>query len=446
MASRAGLRPLDYTVLDTDYPYVLMFAQIETEQVSAEHLASLGGDLRLRSEVLGLVQDEDGVEVRYSDPDGVERTLRSRYLVGADGNKSTVRQAAGISFIGTPARRIAVNVDAYTNNPFDDVLRVHDSAAGWALSYPLKEGVMRFAMIDAETCGDAPDRPLGLEEAKGMLLRVHGTDYGITRVDAINRFHDALYLADKLSEGRVFLVGEAVRVHYPASGVGMNFCLQDALNLGWKLAAAVGGRAPPWLLDSYATERLPEIEVLLDDVRRQCAIQFNFDAEHVALKRFIERDLLPIPDVNCKICENLSGLSVRYPGPEKSHDIVGRRLPNLHLSQGPGGAEQLFELLRSQHFALLDLVNTASLPVPEAGIRLAVASARPADRADLADIATILLRPDGHVAWASESPLGRHIPQSEIRTWLNIPDSQPLFQTTAPSAKETRLEISKAAS
>ena len=303
----AGLRPLNYELLETEYPYVLMFAQIETERILTDHLASVGGDLRLRSEVLDFAQDDDKVEVLYRDGDGEHRRLRARYLVGADGNKSAVRQAAGITFAGTPAQRIAVNVDAYAANPFDEVLTVSNSEAGWAMSYPLRDGVMRFAMIDAATCAEAPDRPLGLEEAKAMLRRVHGTDYGIARVDAINRFHDALYLADRLREGRVFLVGESVRVHYPASGVGMNFCLQDAINLGWKLAAAVTGRAPPWLLDSYATERLPEIQLLLDDVRRQCAIQFNFDAGHIALKRFIERDLLPIPEVNRKICENLCG-------------------------------------------------------------------------------------------------------------------------------------------
>jgi 2-polyprenyl-6-methoxyphenol hydroxylase-like FAD-dependent oxidoreductase len=418
----AGLQPLNYEVLDTEYPYVLMFAQIETERLLAERLRELGGDLRLRSEVLGFAPDNTGVEVRYHDPDGGERRLGARYLVGADGNKSMVRQAAGIAFIGTPARRIAVNVDAYAANPFEDVLTVRDSEAGWAMSYPLKDGVMRFAMIDAATCADAPDRPLVLEDAKAMLRRVHGTDYGITHVDAINRFHDALYLADRLREGRVFLVGEAVRVHYPASGVGMNFCLQDAFNLGWKLAAAVTGRASPRLLDSYESERLPEIQNLLDDVRRQCAIQFNFDPEHVALKRFIEHDLLPIADVNRALCENLSGLSVRYSSPTATHDVVGRRLPNLPTQEGG-----VFALLRQQDFVLLDLTGAARLPVPAPGMRLKVAAASPARRPALDGLASVLLRPDGYIAWVSEEPLAHRIPEAEIREWLNIAPACPLF-------------------
>ena len=125
----AGLRPLDYAALDTEFPYVLMFAQIETERILTEHLAALGGDLRLRSEVLGLDQHADYVEVRYRDPDGTERRLRARWLVGADGSRSVVRQAAGIAFEGTPARRIAVNLSMrFRENPFDEVLTVRDSA------------------------------------------------------------------------------------------------------------------------------------------------------------------------------------------------------------------------------------------------------------------------------------------------------------------------------
>ncbi len=426
----AGLRPLNYEVLDTEYPYVLMFAQIETERLLAERLGELGGALRLRSEVTGVAQDDAGVDVRYRDPDGAERHLRARYLVGADGNRSAVRQEVGIGCVGTPAGRIAVNVDAYATNPFEDVLTVHDSEAGWAMSYPLKDGVMRFAMIDAATCNEPPDRPLGLDDAKAMLRRVHGTDYGITRVDAISCFHDALHLAERLREGRVFLVGEAVRVHYPASGVGMNFCLQDALNLGWKLAAAVTGRAPPSLLDSYQSERLPEIRRLLDDVRRQCAIQFNFDADHVALKRFIERDLLPIADVNRTICENLSGLSVRYPSPAAVHDVVGRRLPDLPLAEGG----RAFELLRGQDFVLLDLTGADRLPVPGAGMRLKIASASAAGRPSLDGLASVLLRPDGHIAWASEDPLTRRVPEAEIRAWLNLEPTRPLLADVMTAA------------
>ena len=421
----AGLRPIHYERLDSDFKFVLMFAQIETEKLLADHFRSLGGEIRLQSEVTTFTQDPDGVSVTYANETG-ERTVRGRYLVGADGNRSVVREAAGIGRTGTPAKRIAVNVDALIDNPNSEVLTVSNDERGWAMTYPLRDGVTRFAFIDAATMGDAPDRPLELEDAKAMLRRVHGTDYGITEVDAINRFHDALYLADRIRDRRVFLVGESVRIHYPASGVGMNFCIQDGFNLGWKLAAAVAGRAPEWLLESYVTERLPEIKALIDDVLRQCAIQFNFDAEHIALKRFLESDVLPDPEVNLRICENLSGFSAAYPAPEGSAAIVGRRLPNLHATRASNGGACIFELLRGQEFVLLDLTGEVELPEIEPGVRLVTASAQPGDRPMLQGLASLLVRPDGHVAWASAQRLDAYLPEREIRAWLNMDDGAPV--------------------
>ncbi len=426
----AGLQSIHYKRLDSDYQYVLMFPQIETEKLLADHFRSLGGEIRLRSEVTSVAQDAEGVSVTYQDDKG-EKRVRGRYLVGADGNRSAVRESAGIPRHGTPAKRIAVNVDAFVPNPYPEVLTVSNNEHGWAMTYPLRDGLTRFAFIDAATMGEEPDRPLELEDAKAMLRRVHGTDYGITKVDAINRFHDVLYLAERIRDGCIFLVGESVRIHYPASGVGMNFCIQDGFNLGWKLAAAVAGRAPDWLLDTYASERLPEVEALIDDVLRQCAIQFNFDPEHVALKRFIERDVLPDPEVNLKICENLAGLSAAYPAAGGSPAIVGRRLANLAARRQSGSGASVFELMRTQEFLLLDLSGGTCLPRIEAGVRVVVANAEPGDRPMLMGLATLLVRPDGHVAWASERRLDEYLPEREIRHWLNMEDKRPVFRHPA---------------
>lgn len=425
----AGLRRTGFKHLDSEYQYALMFPQLETEKLLADHFRSLGGEIRLRSEVTSVAQDADGVTVNYK-ADGVEHQVRGLYLVGADGNRSAVRESAGIARHGTPAKRIAVNVDAFVSNPHAEVLTVSNNEHGWAMTYPLRDGLTRFAFIDAATMGEAPDRPLELEDAKAMLRRVHGTDYGITKVDAINRFHDALYLAERIREGRIFLVGESVRVHYPASGVGMNFCIQDGFNLGWKLAATVAGRAPEGLLDTYVSERLPEIKALIADVLRQCAIQFNFDAEHVALKQFIERHVLTNPDVNLKITENLAGLSAAYPSAEGSPAIVGRRLANLAARLPNGDVTSVFELLRTQEFLLLDLTGEADLPRTEAGVRVVVARANSGARPMLAGLATLLVRPDGHVAFASERRCDSYLPEREIRYWLNIKDGQPVFRET----------------
>jgi 2-polyprenyl-6-methoxyphenol hydroxylase-like FAD-dependent oxidoreductase len=418
----AGLPTLHYGRLATEYPYILIFAQIETERLLAQELLALGGDLRLQSEVIGHEQDADGVNVQVRGADGEVKLLRSRYLVGADGNKSAVRTAAGIPFIGDAATRIAVNVDAYIENPYPQVLTVFNNAAGWGMAYPLRAGVTRLAFIDAATTSDSVKGPLSTASALAMLRRVHGSDFGITRIDAINTFHDALYMAQRLRDRRVFLVGESVRVHYPASGVGMNFCLQDAFNLGWKLAAAVQGWADESLLDSYETERRPEIEGLLDDVRRQCAVQFNFDAEHLALKQFLERDLMPLPAVNLRLCENLSGLSVRYPAAAGAPSIVGCRLANLAVRTPSGARSTVFELLRAQQFLLLDLTREALPAAADLSPQIVMASAAaPGDTAQLEGVGALFVRPDGHVAWAGEEPLAAYRPDKEMAQWVKAP-------------------------
>jgi hypothetical protein len=263
-----------------------------------------------------------------------------------------------------------------------------------------------------------PKRVTSFDEAMAMLRRVHGSDFGITEVDGITRFHDALFMAERLRERRVFLVGESVRVHYPASGVGMNFCVQDAFNLGWKLAAVAGGRSDEALLDTYETERRPEIESLLDDVRRQCALQFSFDAEHSALKHFIEHDLMPMPSVNLKLCENLSGLSAAYPAPAGSHSLIGRRLPNLDVIHLDGTHDTVFGLLHQQAFVLLDL-GDAAIEYDQ----LPIVTARCHDvgrRALLDGVQGVLIRPDGYVAWVCEDVLSTEAVRKALAAWLKI--------------------------
>jgi 2-polyprenyl-6-methoxyphenol hydroxylase-like FAD-dependent oxidoreductase len=410
----AGLGPLEYEAIDSDYKWILMFPQLETEKMLADHFRSLGGDLRLNCEAFDATQNEEGVVVHYRDAARSEHTVRGRYLVGADGNRSTIRKAAAIEWRGTPAQRIAVNVDAIVENPYPTPLTVKHNERGWAMTYPLRAGVTRFAFIDAASTSSSLDRTLDLDDAKLMLERVHGSSYGITQVEAINRFHDALYLADPICVDRIFLVGESVRVHYPASGVGMNFCIQDAFNLGWKLAAAIAGRAPHWLLKSYAEERLPEIRKLLASVRQQCAIQFNFDPEHVALKEFLEQELLPIPAVNLKISEELAGLSVRYPTLAGAPEIVGRRLANLKLR----GGGCIFEALRPGKFLHVDFLGSGRCVRDD--LHILSVSAEPTERSELKGLSGLLLRPDGHVAGAWQVSVGTGHLEDSIRTWLNL--------------------------
>jgi hypothetical protein len=149
------------------------------------------------------------------------------------------------------------------------------------------------------------------------------------------------------------------------------------------------------------------------------------------LKRFLEKDVLPDPEVNLKICENLSGLSAAYPAPEGSAAIVGRRLANLTASNASSGGASVFELLRGQEFVLLDLSGEVSLPHVEPGVRVVTAIAEPGERPLLAGLNTILLRPDGHVAWASAEKLDAYLPEREIREWLGMHENAPVFGQAA---------------
>jgi 2-polyprenyl-6-methoxyphenol hydroxylase-like FAD-dependent oxidoreductase len=415
----AGLMGLQYDRLETDYPYILLFAQIETERLLAAEFTALGGEIRLQTEVVGHQQDEDGISVRIRIADGSTQTLRGRYLVGADGNKSTVRAAAGIRFVGTPAARTAVNVDAFIDNPYRKNLTQFNNQAGWGMAYPLRDGVTRLAVIDAATTHQNVLASPSKEEALAMLRRVHGSDFGISEVDAINSFHDAMYMAEKMRAGRVLLVGESVRVHYPAAGVGMNFCIQDAFNIGWKLAAVVTGEADDTLLDSYESERRPEIEALLEDVRRQCAIQFNFDREHIALKEFLEKEIIALPEVNLHLCKILAGFAARYPAADGAHGIVGRRLPNMKVEKKGDGSCTVFELLRRQQFLLLDLTGRDVEVKSQLDGRIVAANVSgAAGHPELVGVRAVLVRPDGHVAWAGSQSLADHVPLEEIRRWV----------------------------
>lgn len=411
----AGMEPIKYGALDTPYPYVILMPQLETETVLAEALREIGGDIRLNHEVLGLEQDDDGVTVTVRTGEGAEQRLRARWVVGADGKQSVVRPAVGIAFDGHGMRRSAVNVDAKIDLPFGQPTNAFFNRAGWGMAYPLRQGLTRFVVIDAETMDDGAQTPPERDAALAMLRRVHGTDYDIQDIHQITRFGDAMLCADKLRAGRVFITGEAVRVHYPASGIGMQYCIMDAFNLGWKLGHVAAGHGPETLLDTFETERWPEIRRMLDMIDQQTAIQFRFDAETDALKRYFRERLFNLPAVNRVLAEDLCALSLRYDAPANAHPIHGLRLPPIPVQ----GAETSFDLAPDGRFLLLDLTGADVTGIPSPHPRSAVGStAGPCVHPDLAGLGAVLVRPDGHVAWCSPAPLSGGVPAEALAPWF----------------------------
>lgn len=389
----AGLPGIDYGLLDSPFPFITVLSQLEVERLLAERCRDLGVEIRRGADVTAIAQDADGVEVTFTTETGPQ-SIRAAYVVGADGARSAVRESAGIGWTGHDARNLAVNVDAEVPYPFPDPIHVENNPRGWGLSYPLNESVTRFGIIDAATMlGVSRDTVITPETAFDALRRVFGSDFGATEA-RVSQFHDALFRAEHLRSGRVLLVGESVRVHYPASGVGMNFCLQDAFNLAWKIAADIQGWGVPGVLDSYETERGADVDAHLDMVRTQTGIQFDFSDEALALKSFLDRELLPLESVQRRIAELLSGLGTHY---GERGELVGSPIRDLMTSAGP-----VFGLVRPDGYVVLHRARaevTGSVRITAASVGL------PPEAGD-----ALVVRPDGYVAVAGSL--------DEVRAWL----------------------------
>ncbi|MFC5996521.1 rifampin monooxygenase [Pseudonocardia hispaniensis] len=385
--------------LDTAHGYVLGIPQTITDRLLAERATELGAELRRGCELVGLRQDDQGVTVELAD--GAQ--LRTRYLVGCDGGRSTVRRLLGVGFPGEPARaewllgEVMVTDDPATVAAV--VAEVRATQHGFGVG-PLGNGVYRV-VVPAE--GVAEDRtvPPTLEELTQRLRVIAGTDFGAHSPRWLSRFGDATRLAERYRVGRVLLAGDAVHVHPPLGGQGLNLGLQDAFNLGWKLAAEVAGWAPEGLLDSYHTERHPVAADVLNNTRAQAEL-ISLEPGPRAVRRLLA-ELMDFEEVNRYLIEKITAIGVRYDLGE-GHELLGRRLRDVELKRG-----RLYGLMHEGRGLLLDQTG-----------RLSVAGW--ADRVDhVVDVSeelavpAALLRPDGHVAWvgdAQQDLLGR------LPTWF----------------------------
>ncbi len=372
--------------LDTAHPYVLGIRQPVTDRLLAEHAAELGAELRRGCEVVGLSQDEDGVTVELAD--GTQ--LRSRYVVGCDGGRSTVRKLLGVGFPGEPSRVETLLGEMELTAPQETVTAVMDEVRKTEKRFgagPLGDGVYRI-VVPAQ--GVAEDRavPPTLEEFRQQLRATAGTDFGVHSPRWLSRFGDATRLAERYRVGRVLLAGDAAHTHPPMGGQGLNLGVQDAFNLGWKLAAAVNGWAPEGLLDSYDTERHPVAVDVLDNTRAQMLL-VSTEPGPQAVRRLVS-ELMDFDDVNRYLVEKITAIGIRYDF-GGGHELVGRRLRDVGLKRG-----RLYGLMHGGRGLLLDQTG-----------RLSVAGW--ADRVDHVvdiseelDVPAVLLRPDGHVAWVGE--------------------------------------------
>ncbi|WP_405409067.1 monooxygenase [Streptomyces decoyicus] len=430
----AGLdTPLDFSALDTRHGYTLFLAQARTEQLLEERARELDVTIRRGHEVVGLRQDAGddgaghggsgagGVEVDVRGPDGVVETVRARYVVGCDGGRSVVRRSAGIGFPGTDETLSGALGDFTTVDPAAlDRARAHG-----VLAVPLEPadadtddpaagrtgGLTRIVLLDPQRMRTPAAEPLTLDEFRASLLRICGTDCGVAGARWLSRFGNATRLAARYRSGRVLLAGDAAHIHFPAAGQGLNTGLQDAMNLGWKLAAEINGWAPPGLLDSYHAERHPAGQAVTENTEVQTLLAEltllpSYQRPAAALRKLMA-GLLGIEEVNRRLAGLVSALDTGYPpaADAGAHPLTGRRMPDIALTAAGSAAVRVYELLPHGRFVLLDLAGDDEMKRAVEtgwGPRVAAFTVTGHDtRTDLDGVREILVRPDGHVAWAT---------------------------------------------
>jgi 2-polyprenyl-6-methoxyphenol hydroxylase-like FAD-dependent oxidoreductase len=372
--------------VDTAHPYGLSIPQAVTERLLTERATELGAEIRRGCELVGLSQDEHRVTAELAD--GTQ--LRSRYLVGCDGGRSVVRELLGVGFPGEPARAETLLGEVEVAVPPETLAAVVAEVRKTHVRFgaiPLGDGVYRI-IVPAE--GVAEDRATAptLEEFRKRVRVVADTDFGAHSPRWLSRFGDATRLAERYRTGRVLLAGDAAHIHPPAGGQGLNLGIQDAFNLGWKLAAEVNGWAPEGLLDSYHTERHPVAVRVLDSTRAQFVLLAQ-EPGVLALHRLLS-ELMDFEDVNRYVTEMITAVGVRYDFGD-GHELLGKRMRDIGLKRG-----RLYELLHSGRGLLLDRTGRLSVTAWADRIDHVI------DGSEELDVPAVLLRPDGHVAWAGE--------------------------------------------
>ncbi|MEV7315554.1 rifampin monooxygenase [Streptomyces microflavus] len=372
--------------LDTAHPYGLSTLQPVTERLLRERAVELGAELRRGCEVTGVSQQDDGVTVTLADG----TRLRSRYLVGCDGGRSVVRKELGIAFPGEPATVETLLGDMEMTEDPEVVAGVVAEVRRTQLRFgtiPNGDGTFRVIVPADGVSEDRAAAPT-LEEFKQRLRDLAGTDFGVHSPRWLSRFGDATRQAERYRMGRVLLAGDAAHIHPPTGGQGLNLGVQDAFNLGWKLAAEVNGWASEGLLDSYHSERHPVGARVLDNTRAQITL-LGTGPGATALREMFAK-LMDFEEVNRYVTGMITAVDVRYDLGE-GHELLGRRLRDLPLGQG-----RLYELMHGGRGLLLDRTGELSVAGWEDRVD------HVADAAEELDAPAVLLRPDGHVAWAGE--------------------------------------------
>src|SRR5215212_7354017 len=401
-AATFGTTVLDMSDFPTRHPYSLGIFQNEIERIMAAWIAELPVRIYYGREVTGLAQDDSGVDVELA---GGE-SLRARYLVGCDGGRSVIRKAAGIEFPGwDPTRSNLIAEVELTDEPPEGPR--HDAAGVHGL-HRMEDGTTVRVVVTEQQIGSGGEPTL--EDLSEALIAVFGTDFGVHDPTWISRFTDMTRQAAAYRAGRVLLAGDAAHVHYPAGGQGLSLGVQEAVNLGWKLAQVVNGRSPESLLDTYQDERHPVGARALRYTMAQAALQRRDDRME-AVVEFVS-ELASMDEPRKWLAGIISGLDIRYEvgGGDplrEGHPLLGRRMPDLDLT-AVDRALRVFELLHEARPLLLNLGRPGDFDIAPWADRVQLVEATYAGEWELPVLGAVsaatavLIRPDGYVAWVGE--------------------------------------------
>jgi 3-(3-hydroxy-phenyl)propionate hydroxylase len=411
---------LDMSDFPTRHPYSLGIWQNKIERVMTAWIAELSVQIYYGSEVTGFVQDDTGVDVRLSDG----RSLRARYLVGCDGGRSLIRKQAGIEFPGwDPTRSNLIAEVELTEEPPRGIR--HDAIGVHGL-HTMEDGKTVRVIVTEQQIG--PSTEPTLRDLSEALITVYGTDFGAHNPTWISRFTDMSRQAAAYRAGRVLLAGDSAHVHYPAGGQGLSLGVQDAVNLGWKLAQVVNGTSPETLLDTYQSERHPVAARAIQHTMAQAALQRR-DERMQALVDLVA-ELARMDEPRKRVAGMISGLDIHYDLGE-GHPLLGRRMPDLDLVT-TGGPVRVFELLHGAKPVMLNLGEPVGFDLTPWADRVRLIDATYDGVWELPVLGavtaptSVLVRPDGYVAWVGD------------RTHAGLPEALTAWfgQPTAPGSGE----------
>lgn len=421
----AGVR-FDISDFPTRHPYSLGLWQTHIERILAGWVAELKVATYRGIEVTGFAQDETGVDVALGDG----QSLRAQYLVGCDGGRSLVRKAAGIEFPGSdPTTSNLIAVAELAAPPPEwgirrDAIGIHSLGR---VDYEIRDGQIVYAdkgpvgiLVTERGVGQTTEPTL--DDLREALIAVYGTDYGIHSPSSIARFTDATRQAATYRKGRVLIAGDAAHIHPPDGGQGLQTGVQDAVNLGWKLAQVIKGISPESLLDTYHAERHPIAARVLRNT--MASVVLRREDDRTKALRDIMADLLDMDEPRKSFAAMMSGLDIRYDLGE-GHNLLGRRMPDLDLVT-VNGPLRVFSLLHGARPVLLNFGEPGAVDITPWADRVQLVDAQydgPWELPALGPISAskaMLIRPDGYVAWVGDGSQEGLV--DALSTWFGAPD------------------------